>query len=60
MTLSLSSHVKNLILPYLLLSIKTGDAFPVAFARSLVAISNHKDDNSRNVSIQIRRKLSSL
>jgi rapamycin-insensitive companion of mTOR len=35
-----------------------GDIFPVAFARSLVAISNHKDDNLRRVCIETLRELS--
>ena len=35
----------------------TGDIFPVAFARSLVAISNHKDDNLRRVCIETLREL---
>ena len=58
MTSSLSSHVQNLIISYLLSSNKTGDAFPVAFARSLVAISNHKDDNLRRICIETLRELS--
>ena len=35
-----------------------GDVFPIAFARSLVAISNHKDDNLRRVCIETLRELS--
>jgi rapamycin-insensitive companion of mTOR len=35
-----------------------GDAFPLAFARSLVAIANYKDDNIRRVCLETLRELS--
>ena len=32
--------------------------FPIAFARSLVAIANHKEDTFRKISIEALRSLS--
>ena len=59
MKLYLFSHIQTLfIYSFIYLFIQTGDAFPVAFARSLVAISNHKDDNLRRICIETLRELS--
>lgn len=44
----------KLMKKFLLIS---GDIFPIAFARSLVAISNHKDDNLRRICLETLREL---
>lgn len=36
----------------------SSDTFPISFARSLVAIANHRDDNIRRVCIETLRELS--
>jgi Rapamycin-insensitive companion of mTOR, N-term len=56
--LSLINLFHFIYLTYSFYVIILGDIFPVAFARSLVAISNHRDDNLRRVCIETLRELS--
>jgi Rapamycin-insensitive companion of mTOR, N-term len=56
--LSLINLFHFIYLTYSFYVIILGDIFPVAFARSLVAISNHRDDNLRRVCVETLRELS--